>query len=328
VARSPRQSASLGTFHYDDMPMAQFHINVLPLAISLALCTSMAAQRAESCLTPHIVVNVVGKQGKPVPGLAAESFHVRAGDETLTVKSSQAGAGHRVVLLVDISGSINKSEHTWGIARVAAGNLLVAAPSTLRVAMVLFSNHIVDTIGFDRPAADIVERLAKLENGKGGTAILDSIDYSIKLLQPAGLGDTIYIISDGGENASKVRRSDVENKLLAQGIRLFAFILQPKAPFATPEEAAGPNLLSELTQVTGGAVIDEDSEAALDARPKLSAILYRGYDQMAHFYDLELAIPNRRAKKERLRLEVVDQDGRKLKDVIASYPQYLLPCPQ
>lgn len=322
-----KQSVSLEPFHFDDMPMAHFRINVLPLA-SLALCTSMAAQSAESCLTPHIVVNVVDKQGKPVPGLAPESFHVRAGDETVMVKSAQTGAGtHRVVLLVDISGSINKSEQTWEMARIAAGNLLVAAPSTIRVALVLFSDRVIDTIGFDRPPTDIVERLAKLENGKGRTAILDSIDYSLKLLQPAGLGDAIYIISDGGENASKAHRSDVESKLLAQGIRLFAFVLQRNTYFATPEEANGPTMLSDLTQVTGGVVVDEDSAAALDARPKLNAVLHRGYNQMAHFYDLQLSMPDRWTKKERLRLEVVDQDAKKRKDVTVSYPQYLLPCP-
>jgi hypothetical protein len=204
--------------------------------------------------------------------------------------------------------------------------LLVAAPSTLRVALVLFSARIVDTIGFDRPATDIVERLAKMENGKGSTAILDSLDYSIKLLQPGEVGDVIYIVSDGGENSSKVHRSDVESKLVGHGIRLFAFILQPKAPFATPEEAAEPSLLSELTQVTGGMVVDDDSATALDTRPKLSAVLHRGYEQMAHFYDLQLSISNRGVKKERLRLDIVDQDGKKRKDVSLTYPQYLLPC--
>jgi len=306
--------------------MAQFRINFLPL-VPVALCALMAAQSADSCTSPHIVVNVVDKQGKIVAGLAPESFHVRAGDETVTVKSAQAGAGHRVVLLVDISGSINKSEYTWGIARLAAGNLLVAAPSTMRVALVLFSDRIIDTIDFDRPATDIVERLAKLENGKGRTAILDSINYSVKLLQPPELGDVIYIISDGGENASKVHTSVLENNLLAQGIRLFAFILQPNHYLATPEEAVGPSLLAELTQASGGAIVDEDSEAAIDDRPKLGTILQRGYRQMAHFYDLQLSIPDRGARKERLRLDIVDQDGKKRKDVNVSYPQYLLPCP-
>jgi Mg-chelatase subunit ChlD len=305
--------------------MAQFRINFVPL-VPVALCALMAAQSADRCTSPHIVVNLVDKQGKIVAGLAPESFHVRAGDETVTVKSAQPAAGHRVVLLVDISGSINKSEHTWGIARVAAGNLLVAAPSTMRVALVLFSDHIIDTIGFDRPATDIVERLARLENGKGHTAILDSIDYSLKLLQPPELGDVIYIISDGEENASKIHRSDVENKLLAQSIRLFAFILQPNHYLATPEEEVGPSLLAELTQATGGAVVDEDSEAAIDDRPELGAILQRGYRQMAHFYDLQLSIPDRPAKKERLRLDIIDQDGKKRKDVSVSYPQYLVAC--
>lgn len=307
--------------------MAILRSGVLMSATLLALSLTGWTQNVDSCLSPHVVTNVVDKQGQIVPELTPGSFHARAGDETVMVKSAQAATGpHRVVMLVDISGSINKSEHTWEIARVAAGNLLVAAPSTLRVALVLFSDRIIDTIGFDRPAADIVERLAKMENGKGGTAILDSLDYSIKLLQPAEVGDVVYIISDGGENASKVRRSDVENRLLAEGIRLFAFILQPKTPFATPEEAAGPNLLSELTQVTGGMVVDEDSAAALNARPRLSAILQRGYVRMAHFYNLELSIPNRWAKKQRLRLDIVDQDGKKRQDVNVSYPQYLLPC--
>jgi hypothetical protein len=300
---------------------------IVPLLVAvLALPAAGVAQNVDRCLSAHIAVNAVDKQGRIVPGFPPESFHVKAGDGLLTVKSAQTGVGHRVVLVVDVSGSINKSEHTWGIARVAAGNLLVAAPSTMRVALVLFSDRIVDTIGFDRPPTDIVERLAKLENGKGRTAILDAIDYSIKLLQPTALGDVIYIISDGGENASKVHRTDLENKLLAQGIRLFAFILQPKAPFSTPEESAEPSLLAELAQVTGGAVVDEDSEAALDDRPKLSAILQRGYGQMAHFYDVQLSIPDRGAKKERLRLEIVDQDGKKRKDLSVSYPQYLLPC--
>ena len=308
--------------------MVHLRISFGLLVAALTLCASMAAQVADGCLSPAIVVDVWDQQGKAVQGLQPNSFHVRAGDETVTVKSAQPGAGHRVVLLVDISGSINKSEHTWEIARVVAGNLLVAAPSTLRVALVLFPDRIIDTIGFDRPATDIVERLAKMENGKGSTAILDSLDYSIKLLQPAEVGDVIYIISDGGENSSKVHRSDVESKLVGHGIRLFAFILQPKAPFTNPEEAAEPSLLSELAQVTGGMVVDEDSAAALDARPKLSAILQRGYVQMAHFYDLELSLPKRWVKKQRLRLDIVDQDGKKRKDVNVSYPQYLLPCPR
>jgi hypothetical protein len=317
----------LETFHFHGMPMAKLRINVLPLA-SLALCASMAAQTADSCLSPHIAVNVVDKQGKIVPGLTPQSFHLKMGGGLLTVKSVQTGVGHRVVLLVDISGSINKSEETWQLARVLAGNLLVAGPSSVRVALVLFSDHVIDTIGFDQLTSEIVERLAKMENGKGRTAILDSLNYSMGLLQPTELGDVIYIISDGGENASKAHRSDVESKLLAQGIRLFAFILQPKHYLATPEEAAGPSLLSELAQMTGGTVLDEDSAASLDAPQQLSVIIHRGYDQMAHFYDLQLSIPDRRAKRERMRLEVVNQDGRKRNDVSVTFPQYLLPCSQ
>jgi hypothetical protein len=298
--------------------------NVLLFTVCLALSGAGWAQDIDTCLLPHVIVNVVGQQGKTIWGLPPESFQVRAGNQPAVVRSVQPGAGHRVVLLVDVSGSINKK--TWEIARAAAGNILVAAPSTFRVALVLFSDRIIDTIGFDRPATDIVERLTRLENGKGGTAILDSVAYSIELLQPSGLGDAIYVISDGGENASKTHRTDVEKKLLAGRIRLFTFILRPRTQLATPEEAARLNLLEELTQVSGGAAVDEDSTESFDARQRLSVALQHGYDRIAHFYDLQLSIPERLAKKERLRLEILDEDGRKRKDVSVSYPQYLLPC--
>lgn len=300
---------------------------ILLLAALQVMSAAGWTQSVDRCLSPTIVVNVRDQQGKVVPGLTPESFHVKAGDSLLAVKSAQTGAGHRVVLLVDISGSISKSEHGWQLARVLAGNLLVAGPATARVALVLFSDHIVDTIGFDQLASEIVERLAKMENGKGRTALLDSLDYSADLLHTPETGDAVYIVTDGLENSSKAHKRDVEAKFLARGIRLFAFVLYDQYMGLPLNPDEGPALLSDLAEATGGLVVDADAERSSNARERLKTELNLAYNQMAQFYALQLSIPGRWAKKQRLRLEIVDQDGKKRKDVNVSYPQYLLPCP-
>jgi|HubBroStandDraft_5_1064220.scaffolds.fasta_scaffold37927_1 Mg-chelatase subunit ChlD len=307
--------------------MRAIHWGLIILAAILLPARRGVAQSVNGCLSPSIVVNVRDQQGKLVTGLQSASFRTRFRDEAATIQSARIETGtHRVVLVLDISGSMSKSGHNWGLARVVAGNLLTAAPSTLRVAFVLFSDHVVDTIGFDRPAADIAERLAKLEDAKGRTALVDALDYSADLLHTPEIGDAVYIITDGFENSSKAHKRDVENKFLARGIRLFAFVLydEHEGLPANPDES--PALLSELAEVTGGLVVDADTERSPNALERLKAELHIAYDQMAHFYNLQLAIPSPWAKKEHLQIEVIDEHGKRRSGISVFSPQYLLPC--
>lgn len=231
----------------------KLRIHVLLFAITLSLCEAAAAQVADNCLTPTIVVNVRDQQGKLVSGLQPVSFRAKFRGEAITIQSVRMETGtHRIVLVIDISGSISKSGHNWGLARLVAGNLLTSAPSTLRVALVLFSDHIVDTIGFGHPATDIAERLTKLEDGKGRTALLDSLDYSADLLHTPETGDTVYIVTDGFENSSKAHKRDVEAKFLARGIRLFAFVLYDRYMGLPSNPDESPALLADLAEATGG----------------------------------------------------------------------------
>jgi hypothetical protein len=116
----------------------------------------------------------------------------------------------------------------------------------------VFSDHIIDTIDFSRPPSEIVMRLANLKEGRGGTALFDALMYSAKLLRPSMAGDAIYLISDGGENASQTRLREVKRELLASGIRMFAFRLTDKYFRAATSE---PMLLEDLTSTTGGAIV-------------------------------------------------------------------------
>jgi von Willebrand factor type A domain len=120
-------------------------------------------------------------------------------------------------MLLDASGSVNKENHKWDTARLIAGNFLLKAPAELHPALVVFSDHIVDTIDFSCPPSEIVLRLTGLKEGRGRTALLDALMYSAKLLRPFMPGDAVYLISDGGENSSQTRLREVsENSWLLE----------------------------------------------------------------------------------------------------------------
>ncbi len=290
--------------------------------VMLALGGTPAAQDTPSCLSPTIVVNVRDRQKNFVVGLQASSFQVHIRDHDAVVQSVNTANGiHRIVLLVDLSGSISGDNHTWEPARAAARDLLLQSPLGLRIALVLFSDHIIDTIGFDRPSADIVERLARLEPGKGRTALFDALSYAADLLGAPMPGDAVYVVTDGGDNVSKTHPADVKSKFLSRNIRLFVFLVP--SHMSTPNEVASLPDFLDLGTESGGSVLDL---TAFSSRTNLNAALDRVYDEMANFYLLRLSISGRWTKRERLRINVIDSDGKKRKGVDTSVQQLLMPC--
>src|SRR5260370_34132044 len=69
------------------------------------------------------------------------------------------------------------------------------------------------------------------------------------------LGDTIYVITDGGDNASKITTKDVARTLAEGGVRLFAFTFQRDSAGTSPEERIGPGSVRQIVEDTGGTII-------------------------------------------------------------------------
>jgi hypothetical protein len=139
------------------------------------------------------------------------------------------------------------------VARSLAVNLTTAS-ATPHVALVLFSDHIVDTLGFDRTPNEVLQKIAGLTSSQDRTSLFDSLVYALDLFHASQPGDAIYLISDGGDNHSKHQEKDVERTLLARGIRLFSLILSNRY-FMTKEEAGGGDDLEHLTEMTGGSTL-------------------------------------------------------------------------
>ncbi len=294
---------------------------ILLAVLSFALVLFANAQKPADCKNPAVVVNVIDRQGNPVPGLKPSDFRATLHGQTFRILDSvTTHAAVRVVILVDLSGS---TVQTLRAERTLAGNLVATGTGKFRPALVLFSDHIVDSLDFSHTPEEILRRLENLPESKGRTAILDALKYAASLFGQPVAGDAVYIISDGGDNASRVDEYEVKQEFLAKGIRIYS-VAWGHAYFPTEEEVRGLQLLNDLADSTGGKALRIDAESRED-QEQLASRIRQLYAQITDFYNLQLELPapgNRQA----LKLELFDAKGTKRKDLRVLYPHHLAHC--
>jgi len=293
-------------------------IGVLVFSVALGLAKSEEGTRCQK----RILVNVLNHNGEFMSGLEPSVFRAQLHGQPLKVlTSTPTSAPPRIVILVDLSGSTHGVSK---IARALAENIVVS--SHQRPALVLFSDHVIETVDFSHSPEEVVRKLDKLPESKGPTALYDGLKYAADLFGEPLLGDSVYLIFDGGENASKVRRTEVQSEFLAKGIRIYTFCLQIRV-FPTEEEEGGPALLKELSDLTGGEALNPKLDFSRSGQDRLASELQRLYQKMTEFYELQLDIPGELLRKrQRWDLEVLDRNGRKRKDLRVVYPHELNPC--
>lgn len=192
------------------------------------------------------------------------SLAVQVGGKPATVVSRETiDSPHRVLLVLDASGSMaGRGSDTRKITAEWAGTLRIARsiveglPAQDEVALVVFSDDISKEASFELRRPDLLQQLAELEfhPPHGRTALLDALGRATQLFGQGHPGDTIIVISDGGDNRSRSTAGVMERNLLLRGIRVFALAFDDQDP-RTPEERAGVPMLQELSTVTGGDAI-------------------------------------------------------------------------
>jgi von Willebrand factor type A domain len=296
---------------------------LLHATVSLVLAGAVRAD--DPCRLQNLVVGVRDQQGKPVTGLLPASFRGTAGGRTLQVISARASATPpRIVVVVDQSGSVNRETHSFETASAAAESFVLSNAGKAHIAIVFFSDHVLETAGFDTPSNEVLRKIRARQDGKGHTALYDSLIYSASLFGPPEPGDVVYAITDGGNNHGKSQARDVEREFLTKGIRLFSFIWSEK-PFQSIEEQEGQSDILNLVKVTGGLEASVESLPPANQNERLNATLQPLYNAMTHFYTLEVKAPELK-KGSAWKLEVVDGNGMKQGSIKVIYPKSLASC--
>jgi Ca-activated chloride channel family protein len=188
-------------------------------------------------------VGVRDRQGRPVTGLPREAFRVfDSGRERPIAVFAREDSPVTIGLVVDASGSMR---HKRSDAESAAGAFLDESNAADEVFVVLF-NDVVVAGSPDSPAVlRLVIANAVME---GRTALFDALGAALDQLDRGSRErKALIVISDGGDNASLLRRSAI----LARVRNAHATIYS--VGISDPSRSDGDRgFLREIAQETGG----------------------------------------------------------------------------
>lgn len=299
---------------------------LLLLAMSLSISWAAYPQH-EPCSEASVLVEVYGPQGQPALGLQANNFRAKHGGKTLHILKVTPWSGPaRVVLLFDLSGSATVEPNLTPIEKSIGLDIVRQAPTSMSLAMAVFASRTEMVAPFSAGTATVENKVENLDalarrvpKNSRRTALYDAVEFAVGMFGHPRLGDAICIISDGGNNASKISRQEAERVLLANGVRLFAVVLPDSRPSRdrTPEQEEGPINLDKLAENSGGVryVLRGSTPFELRLSPaQWSERVFHvphAFDKViTQGYNLEIALPRAIRKPERWKLEVVDPNGK------------------
>jgi Ca-activated chloride channel homolog len=156
-----------------------------------------------------------------------------------------------VGLVFDISGSMGDKLR---LSRLAAAKFFDTANPEDEFFLVEFNDQPKVMVPLTRDFEEIQTQLTFAQS-KGRTALLDAIFLGLHELKRSQKNrKALLIISDGGDNASRYTEGEIRNTVRESDVLIYAMGVYeaPGARNRSPEEAAGPGLLNELSEQTGG----------------------------------------------------------------------------
>ncbi len=220
-------------------------------------------------------VTITDPMNRLVTGLEKDNFRIFEGSEEQQIRHfSSEDAPISLGVIFDVSGSMRSKIEK---AREAVVEFFKTANPQDEFFMVTFSDRPELLADFTQSVEDIQSKVV-FTMPDGRTALLDAIYMGINKMREAhNPKKALLIISDGGDNRSRYTDSEIKSLVKEADVQIYAIgIYDPN--FATPEEAAGPSLLSEITEVTGGRTFTLDNPNDLtDVATKIGIELRNQY---------------------------------------------------
>jgi Ca-activated chloride channel family protein len=222
-----------------------------------------------------VPVTVTDPMNRLVTGLQQTDFQVfeNSGQQKITSFASQ-DAPVSIGIIFDLSASMKSK-------------LIRARDSILEFVKTANPQDEFFVIGFnDRPeliedftssVENIEARLAMVQAGHS-TALLDAIYYGVvKMRDARHERKVLLVVSDGGDNRSRYTEGEVRAQVREADVGIYSIgIFDPDAP--TAEERAGPQLLNDVSEETGGRLFRVDDLAEMgDIAEKISTELRNQY---------------------------------------------------
>lgn len=305
------------------------------------LCGFAAGLAAQDC-TQNLPFNAFDqKTGNTVTALRPELLQARLGGLAVRITGISPVEHRRVLVLVDKSGSMapknNLGTHqkeTLEVTENTLAELLKELPHGVSVAYGFFNDKTVFTEGFFRDPKELQQAIAvtreKLQKpDQGGTALFDALHQAILRFETPQPGDVIVLLSDGGENKSKLTEGEFEKEMRRSGVRLaLLFLNQHSTDYAEPYVGT----IISLAEDTGGAISsldinDRSWTDKKDVAANREAIRKFWTEEVLGGYTLQVQVPANFKKAKKWKVQLNAGTDAQLKHVTLQYPVKLEPCP-
>jgi Ca-activated chloride channel family protein len=222
-----------------------------------------------------IPVTITDPMNRLVTGLDRENFAIFEGQDVQEIRHfSSEDAPVSVGVIFDVSGSMKSKIEK---SREACMEFFKAANPQDEFFMIAFSDKPEEISDFTQSTEDIEGKLV-YTLPKGRTALLDAIYMGVTKMREAKYPKkALLIISDGGDNHSRYTEGEIKSMVKEADVMIYAIGIYDRY-FPTTEERLGPQLLSDVTEMTGGRAftIDNPNDLA-DVATKIGVELRNQY---------------------------------------------------
>lgn len=256
-----------------------------------------------------IPVHVTTATGESVTDLPKEGFRLFEDDvEQKITYFAKDDAPSSIGVLLDTSGSMkNKMRRS----SEAAATFFRTANQQDEFFLIEFNDRPKLTVPFTNDPEDLIRRVTHARPF-GRTSLLDAVHLaSVQMKKARNTRKAIVIVSDGGDNCSRLTARQVKTEVLESDMQTYAIGIfdDDATPKRTREERNGPGLLEALSEETGGRHYRVDD---LDQLASVAASISKDL-RNEYLLGYTSANPERDGKYRRVKVNVDSTAGPKLR---------------
>ena len=222
-----------------------------------------------------VPVTITDPMNRLVTGLDKENFQLFEGNNSQEIRTfSSEDAPVSLGVIFDSSGSMSSKMER---AKDAVVEFFKTANPQDEFFMITFSDEPETVSDFTNSVDEIQSKLV-FAVPRHRTALLDAIYMGIsKMRQAKYAKKSLLIISDGGDNHSRYTEGEIKALVKEADVMIYAIGIYDRYASAM-EERLGPQLLSDITELTGGRAFTIDNPNDLgDVATKIGVELRNQY---------------------------------------------------